>query len=94
MFPQAEPISATIRGQQAGRLAAREMIKTADNRTGGLQGVMAQLKAVGDIVARRHQHEGMAPADICLWRLGFCAGVGAEFGEHLHRIRPAVSLVP
>lgn len=94
MAAQTQALSATARGQQSGSLAASEMVKTASAETGGLSGVTERLRAVGDIVAARHQQSGMPAADVIMWRFGFQAGVGIALGEHLRKLRTAVSIGP
>lgn len=94
MSPQGKPLPALARGEKAGRLAASEMIKTASPETGGLQGVMSRLEAVGNIVAEGHVRAGMPAADVNAWRFGFQTGVSLEFGAHTRRMTMAAFSSP
>jgi hypothetical protein len=89
MPPQIEPLPPATRGEKAGRLAASEMINTASPETGGLQGVMSRLGAVGSIVAEGHLKTGMQAAEVRAWHIGFQAGISLELGEHMRRLRSA-----
>jgi len=91
MPPQSEPPPAVSRGEKAGRLATSEVIKTASVNTGGLEGVMRRLKAVWNIVAEGYQRDGMLAAEVRAWRVGFQVGVGLELGDHMRRMRMAIS---
>jgi hypothetical protein len=87
MPPQSAPLPPATRGEKAGRLAASEMIKTASPETGGLQGVMSRLEAVGNIVAEGHLKAEMPAAEVRAWHIGFQAGISLELGDHMRRMR-------
>jgi hypothetical protein len=89
MLRHNEPLPAVSRGEKAGRLAAREMIRSAKSETGGLQGVMRRLEGVEIIVAERHEQAGVMAAEVQSWRIGFRAGIGLELREHMRHMRMA-----